>query len=303
MAPYANNARTHSEAQVQSISKSIQEFGFVNPVLVDADGTLIAGHGRVMAAKLLGLDKVPTVVISHLSERQRKALILADNKLAMSAGWDMELLANELSELAGMDFDLELTGFDEQELDSILKSDMALLPEFVTHGPGQTAAPAVEVRPLEDVKEGLTEDDQAPEEPVQPVTQRGDVWQLGEHKVMCGDSTDNDDVVVLMAGSKAQMVFTDPPYNVKISGLGANEINNPNSIGKIHGEFVMASGEMSEDEFTEFLRKVFTNLKNHSEDGAIHYVCMDWRHIKEVLKASETYATVGGGNCRLSSSL
>lgn len=295
LVPYANNARVHTESQVNIIAKSIQEFGFNNPVLIDDMGNVIAGHGRILAAQKLDLKKVPCIVLSHLSDRQQRAYILADNKIALRSTWDMDKLSTELSDLVGMGFDLGLTGFDEGELDSILRSEI-IIPDFpVAPEPPATAPEPTQTIRSEVVTGGLTDDDVVPDNPNIPVSEHGDVWVLGDHKVMCGDSTDPNQVLVLMAGSKANMVFTDPPYNVKVSGLGAG--SSENSIGKIHGEFLMGSGEMSEEQFTEFLRKVFDNLKANSNDGAIHYVCMDWRHMKEVLKASETYTTVGGGNC------
>jgi DNA modification methylase len=185
--PYANNARTHSDEQVLQIAASIKEFGFTNPILLDGDNGIIAGHGRVMAAKKLGMEEVPTIELTHLSEAQKKAYILADNKLALNAGWDDALLAIEFEELKEMDFDIELTGFDLDEID-------AMIPE--------------------EIPPGLTDEDQVPEIPEQPVTKLGDVWLCGKHRVMCGDSTSIDAVEKLMDGKKADMVFTDPPYNI-----------------------------------------------------------------------------------------
>lgn len=298
---YEGNSRTHSELQVEQICASIREFGFVNPILVGDDNTVIAGHGRLMAAAQLELETVPVIRLSMLSDRQRRALVIADNKIAMNAGWDFAKLGDELSALVNEDFDLGLTGFNEQELDALLKDDVGILPDNwdqperveVSAHTRQVNQPTTEA-----VSNGLTSDDQAPAATEQPVTQRGDVWILGDHRLVCGDSTNPEDVTVLMVGKKADMVFTDPPYNVKISKLGTS--GNESSIGSLHGEFVMASGEMDESEFTEFLRKVFQNLVTSSKDGAIHYVCMDWRHMQEVLKASETYGAVGGGNCHTS---
>jgi DNA modification methylase len=186
--PYANNARTHSDAQVAQIAASIREFGFTNPVLTSDDNTIIAGHGRVMAARKLGLTQVPVIRLSHLSETQRKAYILADNKLALNAGWDDNLLSIELADLKDLGFDTDLTGFSADEI-------AALMPVEVT--------------------EGLTDEDEVPEAPIDPVTKLGDVWLLGKHRVMCGDSTSIDAVERMMAGRKADMVFTDPPYGVE----------------------------------------------------------------------------------------
>ena len=191
--PYARNSRTHDEAQVAQIAGSIREFGFTNPILIDGDNGIIAGHGRVMAAQKLKMKEVPCIVLGHLTEAQRRAYIIADNKLALNAGWDEELLTLELSELREMDFDLSLTGFDGEEID-------ALFPE--------------------EVAEGLTDEDEVPEVPAQPVTVEGDVWLLGRHRLMCGDSTSIDAVERLMDGRKADMVFTDPPYNIGSENKG-----------------------------------------------------------------------------------
>ncbi len=298
LVPYAGNARTHSDAQIEQIQRSIQEFGFVNPILVDGTGTVIAGHGRLQAALGLDLKRVPVVEVGHLSERQRNALILADNKIAMNAGWDTEKLSLELSALAEMDFDLSFTGFDEMELDALLKMDMGILPDDFEKP--ETIQVSAHERVVS--KPGLTGDDDTPAPLATPVSRIGDVWILGDHRVMCGDSLDADSVRELMAGVKAVMVFTDPPYNVSMKTLGSGS---KNSIGNVHGEFKMASGEMSDNEFTEFLSKVFSRLKESSIDGAIHYVCMDWRHSLNVLQAGQVYearSTVGGGGiCETSS--
>ena len=185
--PYANNARTHSDAQVAQIAASIREFGFTNPVLVSDDNTIIAGHGRVMAARKLGLTQVPVIRLSHLSETQRKAYILADNKLALNAGWDDNLLSIELADLKDLGFDTDLTGFLADEI-------AALMPVEVT--------------------EGLTDEDEVPEAPIDPVTKLGDVWLLGKHRVMCGDSTVLNDVERLMNGIAPDCIHTDPPYGM-----------------------------------------------------------------------------------------
>ena len=185
--PYVNNARTHSEQQVLQIAASIKEFGFNSPVLVDGENGIIAGHGRVMAAKKLGLDELPTIELKHLTKTQKKAYILADNRLALNSGWDNDLLALELGELSDDGFDLDLLGFDDTELSLLDESETA---------------------------EGLTDEDAVPDVPDEPITKLGDVWILGNHRVMCGDSTSVDAVDSLMNGKKADMVFTDPPYGV-----------------------------------------------------------------------------------------
>lgn len=189
--PYARNSRTHSDAQVAQIAASIKEFGFTNPVLIDETGSIIAGHGRVMAARKLAITDVPSIRLTHLTEAQKKAYVIADNKLALNAGWDDEMLAVELTDLKDMGFDLDLTGFSTDEIEALL-------------APVGT--------------EGLTDEDAVPEVPEAPVTVLGDVWLLGKHRVMCGDSTSIDAVEKLMDGSKADMVFTDPPYGVGYTG-------------------------------------------------------------------------------------
>ena len=253
--PYANNPRTHSKKQIRQIADSIREFGWTNPVLVDADGGVIAGHGRIAAAKLLGMTDVPVLRLEHMSEGQRRAYIIADNKLAENAGWDTDLLAIELQGLLDLsiDFDIELTGFETGEIDVLLTPETASEPEPV---------------PL-------------PETDSPAVSRPGDLWLIGKHRMLCGDALNREDWRMLMDQDKAQMIFIDPPYNVPIaghvSGLGAVK----------HREFAMASGEMSPDAFTGFLRGSFRNLAAFSADGAIHFVCMDWRHMREVLEAAD----------------
>lgn len=186
--PYARNSRTHSDAQVAQVAASIREFGFTNPVLVDGDGGIIAGHGRVLAARKLGMESVPVIVLAHLTEAQKRAYVIADNKLALNAGWDDDLLRVEFAELGDLGFDLELTGFSGDDI-------AALQPV--------------------DVTEGLTDEDAVPEVPEQPITAMGDVWLLGKHRLMCGDSTSIDAVERLLEGERAGMVYTDPPYGVE----------------------------------------------------------------------------------------
>ncbi len=189
--PYANNARTHSDAQVTQIASSIKEFGFNNPVLLDQNGGIIAGHGRVMAAKKLGMTEVPCIVLDHLTETQRKAYILADNRIAQNSGWDSTLLSVEFESLTADGVDLTMLGFDADEIAKMLQ------PEQV---------------------EGLTDEDAVPEVPAEPVTKLGDVWLLGRHRLMCGDSTSVNAVDKLMDGAMVDMVYTDPPYGVSIVG-------------------------------------------------------------------------------------
>ena len=255
--PYPRNARTHSKKQIRQIADSIRTFGWTNPVLIDAEGGIIAGHGRVEAAKLLGLDQVPTLLIDHLSEAQKRAYILADNKLAENAGWDLEILALELQSLCDLelDFDLEVTGFETAEIDLVIES--------LEGGEDDPAADALPER----------DPDAA------PVSRPGDLWRLGEHRLLCGDATKAEALDRLLDAEVADMVFVDPPYNVAIEG-------NVSGLGSVqHRDFAMASGEMSEAEFTAFLTAALTNLAEHSADGSIHFVCMDWRHMAELLAA------------------
>lgn len=260
--PCPRNARTHSRKQLRQLANSIERFGFTNPVLIDDAGQIIAGHGRVEAARLLGLRQVPTLALSHLSPTERRAYMLADNKLALNAGWDPELLAEELQLLIDDAFDLDLTGFSLAEIDLAL--DVAR-----EANPDTRDAPEDAVPPPSDVV----------------VTQRGDLWKLGEHYLLCGDARDPDDVARLMQGRKADLVFTDPPYNVKIDG-------NVCGLGSVkHREFAFASGEMSEHEFTWFLTDTLGNAASVMRDGAIAFVCMDWRHMGELLSAGRQVFT------------
>ena len=192
--PYANNARTHGDKQIAQLVGSIQEFGFTNPILIDEGKSIIAGHGRLEAATLAGLDDVPCVILSGLSDEQKKALVIADNQLALNAGWDLDMLKAEVMDLGENDFDLDLLGFDAGFLDGLLAG-------------------------CED-EDGLTDEDECPEAPEEPITKMGDVWLCGKHRVMCGDSTSIDDVKKLMDGEKADLVFTDPPYGMKKENEG-----------------------------------------------------------------------------------
>lgn len=225
--PYANNSRTHSDAQVAQIAASIKEFGWTNPILVDGEKGIIAGHGRLLAARKLGMGKVPVIELTHLSEAQKKALVIADNKLAMNAGWDTELLTIELDELLADGFALELLGFDKDELDALLA------PEQV---------------------EGLTDEDAVPEIPEEPKTRLGDIWVLGNHRLMCGDSTSIDAVDKLMDGQKADMVFTDPPYNQNTQRGGGGELGKQLRAQSDKIEFIC---DFDPTEFLNVLPSVF----------------------------------------------
>lgn len=255
LVPYKGNARAHSPKQVEQIARSIKAFGFNNPILVDEGNVVIAGHGRLAAAKRLGLKEVPVVRLNHLSEKEKKAYILADNRLAEKASWDPARLAVEIKELSvDADFDLSLTGFETPETDLILY--------------GQSAPDEAETW----------------DEPVQipRLVQKGDVWALGRHKLVCGDALDADTLALLMGSEKADIVLTDPPYNVKIAGHVCGN-------GKIkHPEFAMASGEMKETEFKAFLTRAFQNLRAFSKDGSLHFAFIDWRHARVMLEAGES---------------
>jgi len=253
--PFDRNARTHSKRQIDQIAKSIECFGFVNPVLVDDEGRVIAGHGRILAARKLGLTDVPVLSLGAMSDADRRAYIIADNRLAELAGWDRDLLASELGELQSLlhDIDFECLGFDQGELDALLA---------LGDDDGADAVPEVD-------------------EATPVVSRPGDIWVMGRHRLICGDSRDPAVLDRLMAGKKAAMVFTDPPYNVPVNGhiCGLGSVK--------HDEFAMAAGEMSAAEFTAFLETVLGNVAQASRDGSIHYVCMDWRHMRELLDAGE----------------
>ncbi|MCB2051701.1 MAG: ParB N-terminal domain-containing protein [Novosphingobium sp.] len=256
--PAARNARTHSRKQLRQIADSITRFGFTNPVLVDEDDQILAGHGRVAAAQLLGLNEVPALCIGDLSSKERKAYALADNKLALNAGWDQELLALELQELIDLEFDVELTGFSLAEVDFTLDA-------------ARDSAP--------DVKEQNS--DQIPPMAKEAITRPGDVWQLGRHRLLCGDAREPEHYDVIMGDARADIIFTDPPYNVPIDGHVCG-------LGRVrHREFAMGAGEMSASQFTAFLGRALGNMVRHARIGAIIYVCMDWRHMRELLEAGD----------------
>jgi DNA modification methylase len=254
--PYERNARTHSRRQIRMIARSIEKFGFCNPVLIDDAHRIIAGHGRVEAAKSLGIEAVPTCRLSHLGEADKRAYVLADNKIATLSGWDKELLATELQGLLDIDVDLELTGFEMAEVD--------LLLEETCEAKGPTTGP----------------EDAIPDAPCHgAVTRSGELWLMGDHALLCADARDPAAYERLLEGAKAQFVITDPPYNVAIDG-------NVCGLGQIrHREFAMASGEMTGAEFTQFLQDIFARLVANTIAGSIHQVFMDWRHMGEMLAA------------------
>lgn len=257
--PYSRNARTHSDKQIHQIAASIKEFGFTSPILIDQEDRIIAGHGRVAAAKVLGLTELPVVRIEHLTEAQKRAYVIADNRLAEKAGWDADILKLELGELSALDlpFDLEITGFETAEIDLLIDGNTASVKED----------------PAEDIPTISGGN---------PVTRPGDLWLLGDNKLLCADARLSASYKSLMNTEKARLVFSDPPYNVAIDGHVCG-------LGSIkHREFACASGEMSKEEFTTFLACVFRNLIEASLDGAIHYQCMDWRHVGEMIAAGES---------------
>lgn len=257
------NARTHSKQQVRQIAKSIVRFGFVSPVLIDNDGRIIAGHGRLEAAKLLGIESVPTIGVDHLSEAEIHAYVIADNRLAELAGWDRELLAIEFQYITELelDFDLTLTGFDTSEIDLVFDEFGGEIP----------SDPEDEIPTIDDS--------------AVRVSRPGDLFLLGPHRLLCGDARDPANYKLLMGDDRAQMAITDPPYNVPIDG-------HVSGLGKTkHEDFQMACGEMSREEFISFLEEVFGMLTLHSAEGSIHFIFMDWRHMSEILDAGSNKYT------------
>jgi DNA modification methylase len=254
--PYGRNARTHSRKQIRQIAASIRTFGFTNPILIDSQNLILAGHGRVEAAAHLAMAKVPCVRIETMTPEQKRAYVLADNKLALNAGWDQEILAIELQGLIDLDFDLTVTGFSLAEADFVLDA----------------------------AREGAVDTPAGPEDAIPPMTQdtvtrMGDLWRLGRHRLICGDARNADDYDRLLAGETVDLIFTDPPYNVPIDGhvCGSGRIR--------HREFAMGVGEMSSSSFTAFLTETLGAAAKRCRDGAIAFVCMDWRHMSELLAA------------------
>ncbi|MBV9859632.1 MAG: site-specific DNA-methyltransferase [Alphaproteobacteria bacterium] len=255
--PDPKNPRAHSRKQIRKIADSIAGFGFNVPLLVDAELRVIAGHGRLLACRELGWSEVPTIALDHLSEAQARAFMIADNRLTEIASWDDRLLAEQLHELSllDLDFSLELTGFEIGEIDLRIQS-LDLAPE------------------AEDPADAVPEPAAGP-----AVSRVGDLWLLGEHRVLCGSALDPEAYRALMGEEKAAMVFTDPPYNVPIEGHASG-------LGAIHHRpFPMASGEMDKPAFTAFLAGACHNLAAFSTEASLHFICMDWRHIAELLAA------------------
>jgi len=255
--PDPRNPRQHNDKQIDQIAGSVRIFGFNVPLLVDQHRNVIAGHGRLLAAKLLGMQEVPTISLDHLSPQQIRAFMIADNKLSENSTWDGDLLAENLKILseAELDFSLEAIGFEMGEIDTILEEATAV--------PDSSQDPA----------------DSIPEEAKSQVTTLGDLWQLGGNRVLCGDALEPTEYSRLLKDQRAAAVFTDPPYNVPIDG-------HVSGLGKIqHNNFIMASGEMSAAGFTNFLSNVCNLMARYSHEGSIHFICMDWRHVRELLTA------------------
>ena len=257
--PYSNNPRIHKSKQIRQIVNSIREFEFNNPILIDENNVIIAGHGRLLAAQHLNLSKVPVIKLTHLSEAEKKAYRIADNKLTENGEWDVDLLKLEFVELEKLDLDftLDVTGFDTADIDLILDDSLA--------------------------EKEIQIDEKANWVPFIPeneiITKQGWIWQLGKHRVICGNAIENESFSSLFSGKKADMVFTDPPYNVPVQGHVCGK-------GRVkHSEFKMASGEMTAEEFQQFLLSSFTLLKEHSKNGSLAFICMDWRHIREMINA------------------
>lgn len=262
--PDPRNPRQHSKSQIGQIARSIESFGFNVPILIDSSDQVIAGHARLLAARQLGRTEVPTICLDHLSEAQARAYLIADNRLAETSDWNDELLGEALRELSVMEleFSLEDIGFDMGEIDFRIEA-------------GSTKA-----------KKKPDADDRFPAcDDVAAVSAMGDLWQLGRHRLFCGSALEEESYRILLDGAQAAMVFTDPPYNVPIRG-------HVSGLGKItHREFAMASGEMSSPAFADFLRTALDLHGRYSSDGSLHFICMDWRHMPELLAAGrDTYA-------------
>lgn len=258
LVPDPRNPRQHSPRQIKQIVRSIQSFGFNVPLLVDKDRKILAGHGRYLAARQLGLAEVPVIQLEHLSPEQARAFAIADNRLTENSSWDDALLGEIFAELAHLDlnFDLDVTGFTMGEIDLRIEGLSA-----------------------EDGNPDPAEDVELPEQGQVAVTRPGDLWELGPHRILCASSLEAAPYEALLQGRQADLIFTDPPYNVPIDGHVTGN-------GKTrHREFAMASGEMSATEFTAFLKQVMDLLAAYSRNGSIHFHCMDWRHLPEILAA------------------
>jgi DNA modification methylase len=252
--PNPNNARLHPKAQIDKLARAIGELGFLVPVLIDDRNMIIAGHGRIEAAKALGMSELPCIRTSHLSEAQKRAFTIFDNRLAEDSEWDFKVLAKQFEFLQAEGIDLEKTGFEIPEFDVIFAA-------------GDTTENNIKGDAIPDLA------------PARVITKLNDLWILGEHRLLCGDARRTESFVTLMCGARAHLVFVDPPYNVKICGHASGK-------GRVkHREFAEASGEKTSRQFTKFLEDAFDLLAKHSVDGAIHYVCSDWQHLDEMLAA------------------
>jgi DNA modification methylase len=255
---HLSNARTHSKKQLSEIAASIQAFGFTNPVLISVDSVILAGHGRVLAAEMAGLSEVPTICLPHLSPEQARAYLLADNKIALNSDWDFELLAVELEQLGELSFDLPTLGFSTAEADKVI-ADVANTRTVEKTSRVDVIPPAHRDR----------------------ISQLGDLWSLDRHRLLIGDARDSPNYDLLLQGEEVGLMFTDPPYNVPIDGhvCGSGRIR--------HAEFAMGVGEMNSSEFVEFLSASLRPAAMRARDGAIAFVCMDWRHMGELLAAGQ----------------
>src|SRR5712691_2038420 len=255
------NPRVHSDKQIRQIARSLEVFGPIMPVVIDKNSKVIAGNGRIQAARLLGLPEFPATCADHLTEAQATAFAIADNRLTDNSMWDERLLAEQLKALSEveLDFSLEVTGFEVTEIDLMIDGTAPVVEG--ENDPADVLPPATENKV--------------------PVSRKGDLWLLGRHRILCGTSLDASDYSVLMGNRRAAMVFTDPPYNVRIEGHAGG-------LGAIqHKNFGMACGELGEGQYTDYLGCTFDHLARHTVDGSLHYVFMDWRHLSEILTAGE----------------
>ncbi|MBL4590377.1 MAG: ParB N-terminal domain-containing protein [Phycisphaerales bacterium] len=260
--PHPSNPRLHSKKQIHQIAQSIEAFGFRMPVIIDQDSRLICGHARVEACKLLKINEIPAVRVTDLDDAQIRGLMIADNQLTIASTWDDQLLGEHLKVLSDLDldFDIESIGFDYGEIEQRVLSIEGF--DEPAEEDGSDDQPALDAQPT--------------------VTQPGDLWVLGSHRILCADSTEPDSYQRLLGQQQASMIFTDPPYNLLARAIGqvcADE----------HGDFAMAAGEMSTEQFTEFLGQVMEQLCEHSEQGSVHYLFMDWRHMSEMLAAGSIH--------------
>ena len=261
--PYKRNPRKHPKKQLERLGKSIDRFGYKSPIVINSDNVVLSGNARLEVAKAKGWKTIPCIRVQNMSAEDELAYVIADNQIGLLASWDDEILSQALEQLKDpvLNFDIELTGFDLADADRIIDAQKFEEPS------------------------NPRDDDFVPKRKIQSRCQTGDIWQLGSHRLICGDALDPEVITQLMADEAARMVFTDPPYNVPIKG-------NVSGLGKVrHDDFAMACGEMSKDGFTRFLNTSFKNMAAHSMDGSIHFICMDWRHTSELQAAAEDVFT------------